>query len=135
MNSTNKILASISIGELIDKITILEIKVEKIKDTTKLKFANHELESLNKTLLTLNLSSDQNVSLNSLKNDLNVINRTLWDIEDDIRNCELENNFDKKFIELARKVYLTNDKRASLKKKINQLTNSDIVEVKSYKNY
>ena len=114
MNSTNKILASISIGELIDKITILEIKVEKIKDSTKLKFAKHELKSLNKTLLTLNFSSDQNTSLNLLKKDLNVINRTLWDIEDDIRNCEAENNFDKKFIELARKVYLTNDKRASL---------------------
>ena len=135
MNSTNKILASISIGELIDKITILEIKVEKIKDSTKLKFAKHELKSLNKTLLTLNFSSDQNTSLNLLKKDLNVINRTLWDIEDDIRNCEAENNFDKKFIELARKVYLTNDKRAYLKKKINQLTNSDIIEVKSYKNY
>ncbi|MAW01621.1 MAG: hypothetical protein CMI81_01845 [Candidatus Pelagibacter sp.] len=135
MNSTNKILASISIGELIDKITILEIKVEKIKDSTKLKLVNHELKSLNKTLLTLNFSSDQNASLISLKKDLNVINRTLWDVEDDIRNCELENNFDKKFIELARKVYLTNDKRAFLKQKINQLTNSDIVEVKSYKKY
>ena len=135
MNSTNKILASISIGELIDKITILEIKVEKIKDSTKLKLVNHELKSLNKSLLTLNFSSEQNASLISLKKDLNVINRTLWDVEDDIRNCELENNFDKKFIELARKVYLTNDKRAFLKQKINQLTNSDIVEVKSYKKY
>ena len=135
MNSSNKILAPISIGELIDKITILEIKIEKIQDNNKQKFVKHELESLNKLLADINFSKDQKKTVNSLKEQLNTANRTLWKIEDDIRHLESIKQFNEEFIELARNVYLTNDKRASLKQKLNQITNSDIVEVKSYKKY
>jgi len=135
MNSSNKILAPISIGELIDKITILEIKTEKIQDNNKQKFIKHELESLNKLLADINFSEDQKKTINSLKEELNTANRKLWKIEDDIRQLESIKKFNEEFIELARNVYLTNDKRASLKQKLNQITNSDIVEVKSYKKY
>tara|TARA_B100001248_G_scaffold63714_1_gene44370 strand:- start:211 stop:669 length:459 start_codon:yes stop_codon:yes gene_type:complete len=135
MNSSNKILAPISIGELIDKITILEIKIEKIQDNNKQKFIKHELESLNKLLADINFSEDQKKTINSLKEELNTANRKLWKIEDDIRQLESIKKFNEEFIELARNVYLTNDKRASLKQKLNQITNSDIVEVKSYKKY
>ena len=135
MNSSNKILAPISTGELIDKITILEIKIEKIQDNNKQKFVKHELESLNKLLADINFSKDQKKTVNSLKEQLNTANRTLWKIEDDIRHLESIKQFNEEFIELARNVYLTNDKRASLKQKLNQITNSDIVEVKSYKKY
>ena len=135
MNSSNKILAPISIGELIDKITILEIKIEKIQDNNKQKFIKHELESLNKLLADINFSKDQKKTVNSLKEQLNTANRTLWKIEDDIRHLESLKEFKEEFVELARNVYLTNDKRASLKQKLNQITNSDIVEVKSYKKY
>ena len=135
MNSSNKILAPISVGELIDKITILEIKIEKIQDNNKQKFVKHELESLNKLLADINFSKDQKKTVNSLKEQLNTANRTLWKIEDDIRHLESIKQFNEEFIELARNVYLTNDKRASLKQKLNQITNSDIVEVKSYKKY
>lgn len=135
MNSSNKILAPISVGELIDKITILEIKIEKIQDNNKQKFIKHELESLNKLLADINFSKDQKKTVNSLKEQLNTANRTLWKIEDDIRHLESIKQFNEEFIELARNVYLTNDKRASLKQKLNQITNSDIVEVKSYKKY
>ena len=135
MNSSNKILAPISTGELIDKITILEIKIEKIQDNNKQKFVKHELESLNKLLADINFSEDQKKTVNSLKEELNTANRKLWKIEDDIRHLESIKKFNEEFIELARNVYLTNDKRASLKQKLNQITNSDIVEVKSYKKY
>ena len=135
MNSSNKILAPISIGELIDKITILEIKTEKIQDNNKQKFIKHELESLNKLLADINFSKDQKKTVNSLKDELNTANRKLWKIEDDIRYLESLKQFNEEFVELARNVYLTNDKRASLKQKLNQITNSEIVEVKSYKKY
>ncbi len=135
MNSSNKILAPISIGELIDKITILEIKIEKIQDNNKQKFIKHELESLNKLLADINFSEDQKKTVNSLKEELNTAKRKLWKIEDDIRHLESIKKFNEEFIELARNVYLTNDKRASLKQKLNQITNSEIVEVKSYKKY
>ena len=135
MNSSNKILAPISTGELIDKITILEIKIEKIQDNNKQKFIKHELESLNKLLADINFSEDQKKTINSLKEELNTANRKWWKIEDDIRQLESIKKFNEEFIELARNVYLTNDKRASLKQKLNQITNSDIVEVKSYKKY
>ena len=135
MNSSNKILAPISIGELIDKITILEIKIEKIQDNNKQKFIKHELENLNKLLADINFSKDQKKTVNSLKDELNTVNRKLWKIEDDIRKLESIKQFNEEFIELARNVYLTNDKRASLKQKLNQITNSEIVEVKSYKKY
>ena len=135
MNSSNKILAPISIGELIDKITILEIKIEKIQDNNKQKFIKHELESLNKLLADINFSKDQKKTVNSLKEELNTANRKLWKIEDDSRQLESIKKFNEEFIELARNVYLTNDKRASLKQKLNQITNSEIVEVKSYKKY
>ena len=135
MNSSNKILAPISIGELIDKITILEIKIEKIQDNNKQKFIKHELESLNKLLADINFSKDQRETVKSLKDELNTANRKLWKIEDDIRHLESLKQFKEEFVELARNVYLTNDKRASLKQKLNQITNSEIVEVKSYKKY
>ncbi len=135
MNSSNKILAPISIGELIDKITILEIKIEKIQDNNKQKFIKHELENLNKLLADINFSKDQKKTVNSLKDELNTVNRKLWKIEDDIRYLESLKQFNEEFVELARNVYLTNDKRASLKQKLNQITNSEIVEVKSYKKY
>ena len=112
MNSSNKILAPISTGELIDKITILEIKIEKIQDNNKQKFIKHELESLNKLLADINFSEDQK-TVNSLKEELNTANRKLWKIEDDIRHLESIKKFNEEFIELARNVYLTNDKRAS----------------------
>ena len=135
MNSSNKILAPISIGKLIDKITILEIKIEKIQDNNKQKFIKHELENLNKLLADINFSKDQKKTVNSLKDELNTVNRKLWKIEDDIRYLESLKQFNEEFVELARNVYLTNDKRASLKQKLNQITNSEIVEVKSYKKY
>ena len=96
MNSSNKILAPISTGELIDKITILEIKIEKIQDNNKQKFIKHELESLNKLLADINFSKDQKKTVNSLKEELNTANRTLWKIEDDISGIlSLLNNLTK----------------------------------------
>ena len=93
------------------------------------------IESLNKLLADINFSKDQKKTVNFLKKELNTANRKLWKIEDDIRHLESIKEFNEEFIELARNVYLTNDKRASLKQKLNQITNSDIVEVKSYKKY
>ena len=135
LKKMNKIYIETSLGELIDKITILEIKIEKIQDNNKQKFIKHELESLNKLLADINFSEDQKKTVNSLKEELNTANRKLWKIEDDIRHLESIKKFNEEFIELARNVYLTNDKRASLKQKLNQITNSEIVEVKSYKKY
>ena len=125
----DKILAEISAGELIDKITILEIKKEKISNKEKLVEVNKELNSLNETLKkTIN---DKRKIIN-FKNDLKNINLKLWDIEDGKRLAEKNNQFDEKFIELARNVYKFNDERAKIKLAINNALGSNIKEVKSY---
>ena len=125
----DKILAEISAGELIDKITILEIKKIKITDTKKLKEVDKELISLNNTMK--NFIKDESVIVN-LKEKLKEINLKLWDIEDGKRNAERNNDFGKKFIELARNVYKLNDERAKIKSEINLILNSNIREVKSH---
>ena len=125
----DKILAEISAGELIDKITILEIKKEKISNKEKLEEVNKELISLNETLKKS--ISDESKIL-SFKNDLKNINLKLWNIEDGKRSAEKNNKFDEKFIELARNVYKFNDERAKIKLAINNALGSNIKEVKSY---
>jgi hypothetical protein len=121
----------ISLGELVDKISILMIKKKNIIDKVKLKYVEKELEALN---LTLHQSVQDNSIDDYLKKLINV-NSELWKVEDDIRECERNKIFDNKFIELARSVYFTNDKRAKLKEEINIKFESQIVEVKSYKEY
>ena len=125
----DKILAEISAGELIDKITILEIKKEKISNKEKLIEVNKELISLNETLKK---SINDESKILSFKNDLKNINLKLWDIEDGKRSAEKNSQFDEKFIELARSVYKFNDKRAKIKLAINNALGSNIKEVKSY---
>ena len=125
----DKILAEISAGELIDKITILEIKKEKIINKEKLIEVDKELVSLNETLKKF--INDESKIL-SFKSDLKNINLKLWDIEDGKRFAEKNNKFDEKFIELARNVYKFNDKRAKIKLAINNALGSNIKEVKSY---
>ena len=129
MKKINKIFAEISAGELIDKITILEIKQEKIKDASKLQSIKTELTSLQQTL---NEHITLNDEIKKLSEELKQINLKLWDIEDGKRNCEKEKNFGEKFIELARNVYLFNDQRAKIKLQINNHLGSNIKEVKSY---
>ena len=126
----DKILAEISAGELIDKITILEIKKEKISNKEKLVEVNKELISLNETLKK-SINDDESKILN-FKNDLKNINLKLWNIEDGKRSAEKNNKFDEKFIELARNVYKFNDERAKIKLAINNALGSNIKEVKSY---
>ncbi len=128
----NKILVEVSVGELLDKISILEIKQEKIKDTEKLKFINEE-HSILKDQLNKNIKSDQ--KLNELFETLKKINAKLWIIEDDKRQCEKDKDFTEKFIELSRDVHFLNDKRAKIKLEINNLTGSKIREIKEYTNY
>ena len=125
----DKILAEISAGELIDKITILEIKKEKISNKEKLVEVNKELVSLNETLKK---SINDESKILSFKNDLKNINLKLWDIEDGKRLAEKNSQFDEKFIELARSVYKFNDERAKIKLAINNALGSNIKEVKSY---
>ena len=125
----DKILAEISAGELIDKITILEIKKEKISNKEKLVEVNKELISLNETLKK---SINDESKILSFKNDLKNINLKIWDIEDGKRLAEKNSQFDKKFIELARSVYKFNDERAKIKLAINNALGSNIKEVKSY---
>ena len=125
----DKILAEISAGELIDKITILEIKKEKISNKNKLVEVNKELISLNETLKK---SIKDESKILSFKNDLKNINLKLWDIEDGKRSAEKKSQFDEKFIELARSVYKFNDERAKIKLAINNALGSNIKEVKSY---
>ena len=125
----DKILAEISAGELIDKITILEIKKEKISNKEKLVEVNKELDSLNETLKK---SINDQSNIIDFKNDLKNINLKLWDIEDGKRSAEKNNKFDEKFIELARNVYKFNDERAKIKLAINNALGSNIKEVKSY---
>ena len=126
------IFVEVAPGELIDKITILEIKLERIKDRAKLVNVRLELETLVKARDSAMVS---NVELSSLGAELKIANEDLWKIEDDIRNSEREKNFGSAFIDLARSVYITNDKRASLKRKINELLGSTLIEEKSYSSY
>jgi len=127
-----KISVPISVGELFDKISILEIKTKKIKDKSNLKIIKFELSELKKIINNKKL----NKSYNKIQyQKLLKINTRLWSIEDNKRKYEVTKKFDKKFIELARKVYLLNDKRAEIKNKINVNTGSKIREVKSYKKY
>ena len=125
----NQILAEISAGELLDKITILEIKKEKIKDGQKLKDISKELSSLTKT-------SDEKIpdksEINNLIINLKQINLKLWDIEENKRLAEKNQKFDEEFIKLSRDVYKTNDERAKIKLKINEILGSNIKEVKSH---
>ncbi len=126
------ISVEISIGEFFDKLTILEIKQSQIKDAAKLENINKELGALNALLQDLPFSrGDVEREVNALR----AVNEQLWVIEDDIRLKESKKSFDEKFIELARAVYVTNDKRSEVKYSINQKLGSDFVEEKSYENY
>ena len=128
----NKILVEVSVGELLDKISILEIKQEKIKNLEKLKFINEE-HSILKDQLNNNVKSDQ--KLNKLFESLKQINSKLWIIEDDKRQCEKEKDFTDNFIKLSRDVHFLNDDRAKIKLEINNHTGSKIKEIKEYTNY
>ena len=128
----NKILVEISVGELLDKISILEIKKEKIKDIKKLKFINDEYNVL-KEQLDKNVKSDE--KLNSLFKSLKEINKKLWVIEDDKRLCEKNSDFTEKFIKLSREVHFLNDGRSKIKLEINNHTGSKIKEIKEYTSY
>ena len=128
-NILNKILAEISAGELIDKITILEIKKIKINDNDKLKDVTKELASLNNTLKEVIPDYSK---IKMLKDELKSINLKLWDIENGKRLAEKKNNFNEEFIQLARSVYKENDERSKIKLKINNILGSNIKEVKSH---
>ena len=128
----NKILVEVSVGELLDKISILEIKKEKIKDPEKLKFINDEYEVL-KNQLNQNVKSDN--KLDNLFNSLKDINSKLWVIEDDKRLCEKNSDFGEKFIKLSRDVHFLNDSRAKIKLEMNNHTGSKIKEIKEYTSY
>ena len=132
MEITKKIYSEISAGELFDKISILEIKKNKIKDKSKRNVVLKELGSLQQTV---NDNIEKSKPLTNLYKKLKSVNLKLWKIEDNIRDCERKRNFGKIFIKLARGVYFTNDERSRFKNKINNLTKSNISEVKSYKKY
>ena len=128
----NKIIVEVSVGELLDKISILEIKQEKIKDPEKLKFINNE-HSILRDQLKKNVKSDD--KLNNFYQSLKEINAKLWVIEDDKRQCEKDKDFGEKFIKLSRDVHFLNDDRAKIKLEINNHTGSIIKEIKEYTNY
>ena len=128
----NKILVEVSVGELLDKISILEIKQDKIKDHEKLKFINDEYSIL-KSQLEQNVKTDE--KLEKLFQSLKEINSKLWVIEDDKRLCEKEKNFGEKFIKLSRDVHFLNDDRAKIKLEMNNYTGSKIREIKEYTDY
>ena len=128
----NKILVEVSVGELLDKISILEIKQEKIKDAESLKFIKDEYNVL-KAELDKNIKNDEN--LKNLFNSLKEINSKLWIIEDDKRMCEKNKDFGEKFIKLSRDVHFLNDDRAKIKLEMNNLTGSKIKEIKEYTSY
>ena len=121
----------ISLGELVDKISILIIKQKNITDENKLDHVKKELDFLQKTLMNY----IQQEKINNFLENLIKINSKLWDIEDEIRECERNNLFDQKFIDLARSVYFTNDERSKVKNDINKKFGSELVEVKSYEEY
>ena len=131
-NKSKKILTEISAGELLDKISILEIKIDKIKDKSDLNEIRKERKILTEVKDAQIESSDE---IEKLFNNLKKINLNLWNIEDKIRHCEKNKDFNQTFIDLARNVYLNNDKRAEIKSKINKKLNSNIKEIKQYVNY
>jgi hypothetical protein len=122
----------ISWGELIDKITILEIKMDRIPDVEKLENIDKELQALR---LIFNQECSEPDLVGQQKNELRTVNEKLWESEDDIRKCEKENDFSQRFIDLARAVYINNDQRAALKREINTLLKSELFEEKSYEDY
>ena len=128
----NKIIVEVSVGELLDKISILEIKQEKIKDPEKLKFISNE-HSMLKNQIKNNINSDD--KLNKLFQSLKEINAKLWVIEDDKRDCEKNKDFGDKFVKLSRDVHFLNDDRAKIKLEINNHTGSSIREIKEYTSY
>ena len=128
----NKIIIEISVGELLDKISILEIKLEKIKDPNKLKFIKAELSIL-KDQLSKNI--DYNEKIKNLYQSLKEINSRLWTIEDNKRECEKNKDFSEVFIKLSRDVHFLNDDRAKIKLEINNITGSNIKEIKEYTSY
>ena len=128
----NKILVEVSVGELLDKISILEIKLKKIKDKEKLNYIKNEYKIL-KDQLNTNIKNFNEIK--SLYNLLKEINSKLWIIEDDKRLCEKNSNFGKKFIKLSRDVHFLNDERAKIKLDINNKTSSKIKEIKEYTKY
>lgn len=122
----------ISWGELVDKITILEIKMDRIHDEEKLENIAKELRAL-KTVFDQGCEDTENIK--QVKSMLRAVNEQLWDIEDDIRKCEKEKDFSQRFIDLARSVYMSNDQRAALKREINTILESELFEEKSYEDY
>ena len=128
----NKILVEVSVGELLDKISILEIKKEKIKDSEKLKFINDEYNVL-KDQFNMNVRSDEKID--KLFKSLKEINSKLWVIEDDKRLCEKNSDFGEEFIKLSRDVHFLNDDRAKIKLEMNNHTGSSIKEIKEYTSY
>ena len=131
-NKSKKILSEISPGELLDKISILDIRLVKIKDPKSLEKINMEYESL---VEAKKLSISPSKKLNDLITKIKEINLILWNIEDKIRICEKNKTFGKEFVDLARSVYLNNDKRAKIKSDINDILNSNIKEIKQYVDY
>ncbi len=131
-NKSKKIQTEISAGELLDKLSILEIKITKIKNKSNLSEIRKEYKILKKTK-KINIKSSVKINLLFVK--LKKINLRLWNIEDKIRICEKNKNFDKTFINLARSVYFNNDERAKIKSKINKTLNSNVKEIKQYVNY
>ena len=128
-----EIQINISVGELIDKITILQIKKDKITNLEKVEKVSYELELLENSLNSFKTGETE--ELKKLMNELKIINEKLWGIEDDIRLLEKNKKFESEFIELARSVYKTNDERFEVKNKINKLFSSNVAEVKSYEEY
>ena len=131
-DKSKKIQTEISAGELLDKLSILEIKIDKIKDKSSQKEINKEYQILKRSK-DLNIKKD--IEIDSLFSELKKINLNLWNIEDKIRICEKNKDFGKNFIDLARNVYFNNDKRAKIKSDINKKLGSNIKEIKQYENY
>ena len=131
-NESKKILSEISAGELLDKISILEIKLEKIEDKNNREEIKKEYKIL-KEIQNSSIKFDDKIK--ELFNSIKVINIKLWNVEDELRICEKNKDFGKNFIELAREVYLNNDKRSKIKSEINKILGSNIKEVKQYVNY
>jgi len=131
-NESKKILSEISAGELLDKMSILEIKLDKIKDQNKLKEVKKEYDLLKKVEKS-NIKTDQEIE--RLFAEIKKTNLSLWDIEDKIRICEKKKDFGENFINLSRNVYINNDKRAKIKSEINKLLGSNIREIKEYADY
>ena len=132
VNKSKKILSEISAGELLDKISILEIKLEKIKDKTSQKEVDKEYKILQKAQ---NSSLELTEKMKTLFNEIKKVNLNLWNIEDKLRICEKNKDFGQNFIKLARDVYFNNDKRSKIKSKINEVLGSNIKEIKQYVDY